>query len=265
MLPVQHPDAPKAIDAALRASELITQRRKELSAEGLGVQSKSSAVDPVTVVDKESEQLIARLLREGEPDVAILGEEEQAGGRSEGERRWVVDPIDGTVNFLYDSQAYAVSIALEVAGEVQLGVVVDVPASAAFVAAKGEGSWRRREGEWERLQCSQPNSLARTLLATGFAYDEGRRKAQGRLIADLLGNVRDIRRFGSAALDCCRVAEGSVDAYFEHGLNRWDFAAGVLIAAESSCFVEIKDELVFMAAPSVAAELRSRVPDALEV
>ncbi|MFC6317159.1 inositol monophosphatase family protein [Corynebacterium gerontici] len=176
---MKHPDVPKALGAALKAAQLIKQRRVELNRDSLRVELKSSNVDPVTVVDKESERLIADLLRAGEAEVAILGEEGQAGGACQGGRRWVVDPIDGTVNFLYDSHAYAVSIALEVEGRVELGVVVDVPAGTVFVAALGEGAWRMREGQWERLKCSQPASLPESLVATGFSYSAERRKGAG--------------------------------------------------------------------------------------
>lgn len=268
MIPSTHPDALIAYTAAQGAAELISKRRAEYNLHALGVEHKSSTVDPVTVVDKESEQYIATYLRQQEPGVAILGEESQAGGRSKGTRRWIVDPIDGTVNFLYDAQAYAVSIALEVAGRIEVGVVHDVPAEITYLGVRGEGAWRLRQGQWQALQCSTPGGLASTLLATGFSYDAQRRSTQGGLIATLLGQVRDIRRFGSAALDLCRVAEGSVDAYFEHGLNPWDVAAGSLIAEEAgaSCTLPALDSfaddaaLVLAAAPSVAQELAALLP-----
>ncbi|GGG75001.1 inositol monophosphatase family protein [Corynebacterium pelargi] len=272
MIPSTHPDATLAFDAAQAAAKLIRARRAEYNLEALGVEHKSSSVDPVTVVDKESEQLIATCLREYEPEVAILGEESQAGGSHSGNRRWIVDPIDGTVNFLYDSQAYAVSIALEVAGAIEVGVVCDVPADTTYLAVRDEGAWRFSHGQWQRVSCSQPKSLASTLVATGFSYVSSRRDTQGELLAHLLGQVRDIRRFGSAALDLCRVAEGSVDAYYEHGLNPWDFAAGSLIAAEAGavCTVPTLDTfgdqpaLLCAAAPSIAQELAALLPQDLK-
>lgn len=222
-----------AAGIAGEAAELIRTQR----AAGVRVAAtKSTEVDVVTETDRAAEELIRRRIAEHRPEDAVLGEE---GGAEEGasEVRWIVDPIDGTVNFLYGIPAYSVSIAVEVAGEVVAGVVVDVAASAAYTAVKGGGAFL----DGSPLQVRRPVPLAQRLLVTGFGYDAGNRAVQAAAVGRALAMVRDIRRFGSCALDLCRVAEGTVDAYLEEGLNVWDFAAGVLIAREAGARVEIGD------------------------
>ena len=177
--------------------------------------------------------------------------------------RWIVDPIDGTVNFLYGIPAYGVSVACEVDGRIVAGAVADVAGGRVFHAGLGAGAVVRTvDGREETLRCSAPDELGVSLVATGFGYDSTRRATQGRLVADLLGDVRDIRRIGSAALDLCLLAAGAVDCYFEHGLNLWDWAAGALIAGEAGAVVKLPDpeaasadgELVAASAPTVAEE-----------
>jgi myo-inositol-1(or 4)-monophosphatase len=168
----------------------------------------------------------------------VLGEEGAARAGTSGVR-WVVDPIDGTVNFLYGVPAYAVSIAAEVDGVVCAGVVLNAATGELFTATSGGGA-HLSSPQLEapvRLTGNAPPSLEQTLVATGFGYGVEQRRAQGAVVARLLPQVRDIRRFGSAALDLCAAAAGRVDAYYELHLNRWDHAAGALVAAEAGLVV----------------------------
>ncbi|MEI5673894.1 MULTISPECIES: inositol monophosphatase family protein [unclassified Nocardioides] len=215
-----------ALDVARRAAELVRSRR----AAGVSVAAtKSSDVDVVTEADRASEELIRSLLREQRPDDAFLGEEGDDVAGTSGVR-WIVDPIDGTVNFLYGIPQYAVSIAAEVDGAVVAGVVLNVATGTEHVAHR-EPDGRplaTRDGEAVRPRVAVP--LDKTLIATGFSYDREVRRAQVTAWLDLLPRIRDIRRLGSCALDLCGVADGTVDAYVEEGVNLWDHAAGALVA-----------------------------------
>lgn len=194
----------------------------------LDVRTKSTVTDMVTEVDRQAEALIVSRILAACPDDSILGEE---GGVRTGSsaRRWVVDPLDGTTNFIYRIPAFAVSIAVEQDGVVVAGAVHDTAHDATFAAALGEGATL----SGEPIAVSGATSLARALVGTGFGYAPEVRRDQGQLIAALLPQVRDIRRAGSAALDLCSVACGRLDAYFERGLQPWDRAAGELIVAEA--------------------------------
>ena len=246
-----------AVAAAREAADLVARGR-----EGAGdrVATKSSPVDVVTAVDAASEALLVDRLLGARPDDGVLGEEGAAREGSSGVR-WVLDPIDGTVNFLYDVPAYAVSIAAEVDGVVRAGVVLNVATGELFTATSGGGAWLATPGRPERrLAVSGPPSLEQTLVATGFGYRAEQRRAQGEVVARLLPRVRDIRRSGSAALDLCAVAAGRVDAYYELGLNPWDHAAGALVAAEAGAVVAGSpgtppgQPMIIAVAPSVAAD-----------
>jgi hypothetical protein len=151
--------------------------------------------------------------------------------------RWVVDPLDGTVNYLYGLHDWAVSIAAEVDGAVVAGVVEVPRHGETFTAVAGRGAWLHRGGASVALHCTSGVALGQALVGTGFGYDAGRRQVQGEVVAALLPHVRDIRRSGSAAVDLCSVAAGRLDAFFERGLNYWDFAAGGLIAREAGAMV----------------------------
>lgn len=192
------------------------------------VGTKSSATDMVTEMDRASEVLIVSGLRRARPDDAVVGEEGTADGGSSG-IRWLIDPIDGTTNFLYGHPGFAVSIAAEADGEVVVGVVADPLHRDVFTATKGGGA--RRNGELLRI--GQPPPLSTALVATGFSYDPDRRRRQAEVLTRTLPLVRDIRRMGAAAVDLCSVACGRVDAYYEKGLQTWDFAAGALVASEA--------------------------------
>ncbi len=257
-----------AVHLAQAAAAHVRARRPEVFGGGErardAVQAKSSPTDPVTVVDTEAEQLIRRLLGELRPGEQVLGEE---GGGSLGDDTqvvWVVDPIDGTVNFMYGIPAYGVSVAAMRGGRSLAGAVADVAGGHTYSAGLGAGATRTdRDGTAIALRCNAAGSVGMALLATGFGYGAARRARQGQLIAELLPHVRDIRRIGSAALDLCMVAAGLVDAHYEHGLNTWDWAAGALIAAEAGARVVLPragtvsqtGELVVASAPDIADEL----------
>ncbi|TFV53242.1 inositol monophosphatase [Blastococcus sp. TF02A-35] len=253
-----------AVSAAREAADLVARGR-----EGAGehVGTKSSPVDVVTAVDAASEELLVGRLLAARPDDGVLGEEGAAREGSSGVR-WIVDPIDGTVNFLYDVPAYGVSVAAEVHGTVRAGVVLNVATGELFTATDGGGARLAAPGRPERrLRAGRPPSLEQTLVATGFGYRAEQRRAQGRVVAELLPRVRDIRRFGSAALDLCAVAAGRVDAYYELGLNPWDHAAGALVAAEAGAVVTglrgtpVGQPMVIAAAPSVAGPFADLVAE----
>ncbi len=242
---------------AEEAAELVGAGRSTAAEQ---VDTKSSSVDVVTAVDRASEALIVRRLAEARPDDGVLGEEGASRVGSSGVR-WVVDPIDGTVNFLYGVPAYAVSIAAEVEGVAQVGVVLNVPTGELFAAVRGRGAWLTAPGAAaQRLHGSAATRLEETLVATGFGYRVEQRRAQGAVVAELLPQVRDIRRIGTASLDLCAAAAGRVDAYYELDLKPWDHAAGALIAAEAGLVVTGTDGRPFAepmavaVAPGVAAE-----------
>lgn len=252
------------------AADYVRRRRAELFGPGSGagpaagrdaVRSKSTPTDPVTLADTESEQLIRDRLIQIRPGEAVLGEE---GGQTsdDGGVRWVVDPIDGTVNFLYGIPAYAVSVAAQVDGVSVAGAVADVAGGRIFSAAAGLGAeLLTGDGQRRQLRCSRARELSMALVGTGFGYSPQRRAAQAALVARLLPEVRDVRRLGSAALDLCMVASGQLDAHYEHGLNEWDWAAGALVAAEAGAMVVLPGPqdrgagLLLAAAPGVAAAL----------
>ena len=225
------------------------------------VDTKSSPVDVVTAVDRASEALIVRRLLEARPDDGVLGEEGASTAGTSGVR-WVVDPIDGTVNFLYGLPAFAISIAGEVDGRTEVGVVLNVPTGELFTAVRGGGAWLTAPGAATmQLHGSSPVSLAQSLVATGFGYGAEQRRAQGAVVAQLLPEVRDIRRWGCASLDLCAAAAGRVDAYYEQGLKPWDHAAGALVAEEAGLVVTgtagrpFAEPMAVVAAPSVAGPL----------
>jgi myo-inositol-1(or 4)-monophosphatase len=218
-----------AILAANEAGRLITRERPE----GLGVSAtKSSPTDVVTVMDTAAEALIRKRIAAVRPGDGFLGEE---GGSSATERQvvWVIDPIDGTVNYLYGIPQFAVSIGIRVEGAVVAGVVHDPNRQEDFTALLGTGA--RLNGR--EIRVSGQTDLAQSLLLTGFSYQTATRTAQARSVAAVLPRVRDIRRFGSAALDLCWVACGRAEAFCERGLRPWDLAAGGLVASEAGARV----------------------------
>jgi fructose-1,6-bisphosphatase/inositol monophosphatase family enzyme len=196
-----------------------------------GVDSKSSGTDMVSDADRAAEEAISRLLRAERPHDGLLGEEGLSSEGSSG-RRWVVDPLDGTTNYLYRYRAWCVSVALEDAsGDGLVGVVHDPLAGETFTAVRGEGAFLNHGGA--PLRVRDGGELSRALIATGFGYDPEVRAGQAELLRRVLPRVRDIRRAGAAALDLCHVAAGRLDGYFERGLKPWDMAAGALIVREA--------------------------------
>ena len=206
-------------------------------------QTKSSRTDIVTEMDSRSEQLLRAELARLRPDDGVLGEEGTSHSGSSG-ITWVVDPIDGTVNYLYDVPAYSVSVAAVVgdpttdgAWQPVAGAVVNPVTGERYTAWSGGGAWRAVGDDAPVRLAVAETDLATALCGTGFGYDAGRRAWQAEVLTHVLPRVRDIRRFGSAALDLCRVAEGSLDVYYERGLNPWDMAAGWLVATEAGAEV----------------------------
>jgi myo-inositol-1(or 4)-monophosphatase len=229
-VPGRPPEA-DLLDIAVYAVRQATRTARSMRAEAIHhVSTKSTRTDVVTAADRAVERLVVEHLRDVRPDDTVLGEEYGATGpAADGEVRWVLDPIDGTVNYLYGLAPYAVSLAAQMDGEVVAGVVREATTGEEWTATRGGGAFR----DGRRLRGSDVTELGQSLIATGFAYDPARRAHQARVIAALLPEVRDIRRLGAAAVDLCLAAEGRVDAYFEKGLNPWDYAAGGLIAEEA--------------------------------
>ncbi|MFC4586908.1 inositol monophosphatase family protein [Sphaerisporangium corydalis] len=227
-----------AVAIAREAGDMLLAKRP---ARPEAVDTKSSRTDVVTALDRASEELIRDRVRAARPGDAILGEEGGHTGGTETEQgrvRWIVDPIDGTVNFMYGLPDWAVSIAVEVDGEVVAGVVNVVPRGELFAAARGAGAELFRDGLPPlRLRCNTGVPLSQALIATGFGYQAGRRAVQAEVLAHVLPKVRDIRRGGSCAADLCSVAAGRVDGYYERGPEEWDFSAGGLIATEAGALV----------------------------
>jgi myo-inositol-1(or 4)-monophosphatase len=222
-----------ARDAAMEAGRMLAARRPPGRAGRPEVTStKSSPTDVVTEMDRAAETLITERLRAQRPGDAFLGEEGGESGR--GRVRWIIDPLDGTVNYLYGLADWAVSIAAEVTGTLVAGVVTVPARGEVFTAVSGQGAWLLAGDEPPvTLRCNTGVPLAEALVATGFGYAAARRAVQGEVVAAVLPQVRDIRRGGSAAVDLCSVAAGRVDAFYERGLNYWDYAAGGLIATEA--------------------------------
>ena len=255
---------------ATDAADFVRRRRAEVfgdRSEGGGadaedaVRAKSTPTDPVTVVDTETERLLRDRLAELRPGEPVLGEEE--GGSTTavaGRPLWVLDPIDGTVNFVYGIEAYAVSVGVQVDGASVAGAVANVPTGEMFSAAVGLGAHVRRGGVSTPLRCTAVEELSMALVGTGFGYAREQRVRQAAVMAQLLPDVRDLRRIGSCALDLCMVAAGRLDAYYEDGVHVWDWAAAALIAAEAGAHVRLPpidgsgSGLIVAAAPGIAED-----------
>ena len=229
-----------AVDVAREAGAYVASARAARAPEVAA--TKSSATDVVTEVDTASELLVRSLLSARRPGDRLLGEEGgehvlgDAAAASGPSVRWIVDPIDGTVNFLYGIPQYAVSVAAQVDGVVVAGAVYDVDRGECWSAARGSGAAR----DGERLSVRPVAPRDQQLVLTGFSYDPATRRIQGAAVASLLPQVRDIRRMGSAALDLCAVAAGRADAYVEEGPQLWDHAAAGLIAEEAGARLEVR-------------------------
>ena len=231
--PVASPDALRAIaiDVASEAGALLVAARgggTQLGQLAAGATRKSSRTDLATDADRASEELVRTMLAAVRPDDALLGEEGGARPGTSG-LTWVVDPLDGTTNFVYDFPLWSVSVAVVDDAGTVAGAVHHPLGGETFSAARGRGAWLG--DRWLEARPAPP--LAEALVGTGFAYDAGLRASQARLLATVLPAVRDIRRGGSAALDLCWLAAGRLDGFYEAGLKPWDRAAGLLVAHEA--------------------------------
>ncbi len=212
-----------ATDLAQAAAEVLRDRPVDLE-----VQSKSSPTDAVTVMDRRAERVILDGLAASRPDDAVVSEESAARAGSTGVQ-WLIDPLDGTVNYLYGIPHYSVSIAAQVGDAVVAGVVYDVERAVAYTATLGGGAFR----DDDPIQCTDQTDPALSLVGTGFNYEVATRTVQAKAVSRVLPQVRDIRRAGSAALDLCAVADGQLDAFYEAGMYPWDWSAGALIVREA--------------------------------
>lgn len=243
-----------AVDVAREAARLVVDERPPGQ---LGVAAtKSSATDIVTVMDQRSEALILDRIIAARPDDGFLGEE---GADREGTSgvTWVVDPIDGTVNYLYEIPGFAVSVAARVGDEVVVGVVVNPVSGETWTAVRGAGAFL----DGRPIRVNAAPELSQALVATGFGYSPARRARQADVLRAVVPVVRDVRRFGAASLDLCALACGRVDGYYEQGLKPWDLAAGGLIAEEAGAVVgglsgrPAGEELVVAAPPELFRRL----------
>jgi myo-inositol-1(or 4)-monophosphatase len=254
---------------AAEAAEFVRRRRVEVFDQPharAAVRAKSTPTDPVTVVDTETERLLRDRLAELRPGDQILGEEEGGSAGGGDGLTWVIDPIDGTVNFVYGIETYAVSVAVQRGGASVAGAVANVPTGALYSAALGHGARVQHGGVVTPLASSTAVELSMSLVGTGFSYAPEHRARQAEILAKILPVVRDVRRMGSAALDLCMVAAGRLDAYYEDGVHIWDWAAGALIAAEAGAVMRLPPAdkgggLIVAAAPGIAEAMTGSLQD----
>lgn len=228
----------------------------------LEVQTKSTATDVVTLMDKKSEAFIVAQINENRPEDAIFGEE---GANQSGTSgfQWVIDPIDGTVNYLHRVPHWCVSIGLvdQSTGQSIAGVVYVPVLDHLYISSKGLGAWVIEQGNPRELKVSNCIDMSQALIGTGFGYSNIRRASQARVLLEVLPKVSDIRRLGSCAIDLCLVADGVLDGYYERGVNAWDHAAGELIAREAGAIssglfgAKIGNDMVVVANPAIHKEL----------
>jgi myo-inositol-1(or 4)-monophosphatase len=218
-----------AVSAAREAATLAFDGRRQ----GVVVAgTKSSATDIVTEMDRRVEALLVDRILSARPDDGMLGEEGASDVGSSGVR-WVLDPIDGTVNYLYGIPNWAVSVAAEIDGIAVVGVVAAPAMGETFVAVRGRGAVRHDQWGVHHLSVNDPVELAGAMVSTGYGYTQERRRAQSRVTSALLPRIADLRRLGACSLDLCYVAQGRVDAYFERGVHLWDYAAAGLVVTEA--------------------------------
>jgi myo-inositol-1(or 4)-monophosphatase len=220
-----------AVSLALGAGEMAREGRRG----AFQIDTKSTATDLVTEVDRRVERWLSSAITSARPDDSLLGEEGAERSGASGVR-WVLDPIDGTVNFALGLPWYAVSVAVQAHGQVVAGCVHNPESGDTYRAVLGHGAFHTRAGRPEvRLTGPREAPLERMVVGTGFGYDAGQRRLQALLLPELLPRLGDIRRLGAASLDLCSVAAGMLDGYFEVGLHLWDYAAGLLVAHEAGC------------------------------
>ncbi len=257
----RHPLVRPAWRAATEAGAFLRDERPR----DLVVDTKSNVADAVTVMDRTAEALIVTSVLGARPDDGFLGEE---GGERPGTSgvRWVVDPLDGTTNYLYGLPMWGVSIGVEVDGVGEVGVVVAPDLGESYIGIRGHGSWLVDGARVTRLRCSTVTELPVSLVVTGYNYDPQLRRRQAAVAADLIAGIRDLRRLGAACVDLCWTARGRVDAFYERNLNPWDIAAGLVIAAEAGVVVDglrpgrpPGSEFMLAVAPGIADALRDRL------
>jgi len=243
-----------ALSIARTAGELLLDRPASWD-----VTVKSTAIDIATQMDIASEKLIVDAILNARPHDGIIGEEGAAHSGTSG-ITWVIDPVDGTVNYFYGLPGWNISIAAKDSSGTIVGVVHAPTIGSTWHATRGGGAFLNGV----RIECNNPVELNRALLSTGFAYDVKDRLNQLDILDHLIPRIRDIRRIGAAATDLCLVATGMVDGYIETGLKEWDLAAGALIATEAGAVVTTHQwrgmELTVAAGPSLHADLRSQIP-----
>lgn len=254
-----HPDLTRAWRAAQDAASFLLHERPA----DLEIDTKSTPTDLVSEMDKTAEGMIIEALLGSNPQDGLLGEE---GGERMGSSglRWVVDPLDGTVNYLFGFPMWGVSIGMERNGTTEIGVIVTPAFDESYIAVRGRGAWLVRGSEGVRLQVRECADLSLAMVVTGFGYSPDRRVSQARVLEGLIAHVRDIRRMGAAVVDFAWLARGRFDAYYERGLNAWDISAGMLLAAEAGAEVGFLREngdsdLMMAAVPGIAGVLRSEL------
>ncbi|MFL2987450.1 MAG: inositol monophosphatase family protein [Candidatus Poriferisodalaceae bacterium] len=242
-----------AVVLARQAAEVHVRRETGF------VTSKSTATDPISDVDREAETLIVTAIRESRPKDGIIGEEETSIEGTSG-FCWVIDPLDGTVNYLYEFPSHAVSIGVEFNGTPAVGVVYDTALNEIYSARINSNATKNGR----EIQVTSCSNLALALLGTGFAYEPSVRRSQAELLTELIPQVRDIRRSGSCAVDLCSVASGRLDAFFETGVHWWDVAAGIQVvrSAGGIATYEPEQKRIIASGPNLWKQLNSAVVQA---
>ena len=244
-----------ALKIARQAGDLLVDRPASWD-----LTVKTTAIDIATQMDLASERLIVESILAARPDDGVIGEEGTARPRKSGVT-WVIDPVDGTVNYFYGLPGWAISIAAKDESGTLAGVVHSPTVNSTWYASKGTGAFLNDV----KIGCNDPIELNRALLSTGFAYDVRDRIEQLKIVNVLLPQVRDLRRIGSAAADICHVATGLVDGYFETGLHEWDLAAAELIAREAGAVVSTRPwhglNLTMAAGPHLFSALNAHIPE----
>jgi myo-inositol-1(or 4)-monophosphatase len=226
------PDPSELRELAVRAARETGALLQHHNVRGLrGLDTKSTATDMVSDADREAEELLVQILTAARPHDALLGEE-GAGREGTSGLRWVVDPLDGTTNFVFGYPQWAVSVAVEDEHGPLAGAIYDPSRDELFAAARGRGTTLNGD----RVHVRGTHDLSQALIATGFSYDAERRALQAARVADVIPRIRDIRRGGAAAIDLAWVACGRLDGYWESGLNAWDWSAGSLLVTEAGGF-----------------------------
>ncbi len=244
-----------AISVSHEAASLLASRPTNFE-----INQKSSAVDFATQMDHASEKLIVERMLSARPSDGIIGEEGAQRPSTSG-ITWVIDPLDGTVNYFYDLPGWNVSIAAKDAEGVLVGVVNAPTINSLWTATRGGGAFKNGYP----IRCSNSDGLAQALVGTGFSYSMQTRVGQAEFINGLIPRIRDLRRAGAAAVDLCQVASGALDGYFEMDLKEWDLAAGGLIAVEAGAFVTGRrgapagQEMVIAAGPALHSLLVAEI------